>query len=136
MKPALILEKDVASRAKTAQILKSLGYVSAPVQTPGEALSVARAINFHLIVTFTDTIPNDRRSLTGELKRASPEAAVVLLIDNEDQNKNEETHCCHGLKRVNRSSSVEVLRRIVKDGVEDCGLPASNIPASEERRKS
>lgn len=85
MKSALVLEEDDAARDKVVTLLKWMGYVAAPVRTADEALNVASAISFNLIITYTAARPNDRRSLIGELKRAAPEAAIVLATENDHQ---------------------------------------------------
>lgn len=67
MKCALVLEKDLALDCDTSQQLRSIGCVTAPARTPEEALNVASAINFDVIVTCTAAIPGDRRSLIENL---------------------------------------------------------------------
>lgn len=71
---ALILEKDQSSAAYAEQILDALGYVAAATRTPFEALNVASSIDFEFILTYTWVLPNERRTLAGELKRYAPEA--------------------------------------------------------------
>lgn len=53
MKTALILEKDLIAAKKTSTLLKGLGYLPAPVRTAEEALAVASAISFDVVVTST-----------------------------------------------------------------------------------
>jgi DNA-binding response OmpR family regulator len=83
MKYALVLEKDSALCNTTASLIASMGYLVTPVFNPKKALHAAHMIQFDLIVSCTAINPGDRRSLTGELKRCSPEAVVVLLADPE-----------------------------------------------------
>lgn len=83
MKYALILEKNSELCNNTAAVLSSMGYLTTPVFNQKKALYAARLIQFDLIVTCTASIPGDRRSLTGELKRCLPEATILLLADPE-----------------------------------------------------
>lgn len=81
MKYALVLERSSETCNDTSTVLASLGYLITPVFSPKKALHAAHMIQFDLIVTWTSSIPGDRRSLTGELARCSPDAAVILLAD-------------------------------------------------------
>jgi len=134
MKSALVLEKDAPSSVRTTKLLSCLGYVTAPVRSPEEALNVASAIKFDVVVTYTATKPNDRRSLTGELKRVAPEAAVVLLV-----NDNEERPL-PGYKGVSavleRPPSADDVRRAVMFGIDGYGLQPAYVLPFEERRKA
>jgi CheY-like chemotaxis protein len=69
MKSALVLEKDHLESRKMSQLLSWLGYVTAPVWTPEQALKAANVFKFDLIVTCKAEWADDRRALTGELKR-------------------------------------------------------------------
>jgi DNA-binding response OmpR family regulator len=81
MKYALVLEKDTARCNKTSNVLSSMGYLITPVFNPKKALHAVHMIQFDLIVTCTAVNPGDRRSLTGELKRCSPDSILILLAD-------------------------------------------------------
>jgi CheY-like chemotaxis protein len=136
MKAALVLEKDPASTERTCRILKTLGYLPAPVRTAEEALAAASAISFHVIVTCTSTKANERRSLTGELKRMAPKAAVVLIAESEE----ERVEACHlsyvGLSTVlTRLTMADGLRRIVEFGIDGYGLQPSGVSKANERRR-
>lgn len=131
MKNALILEKDKDSSTKISRVLSWLGYVTAPVRTPDEALNVARAIKFDVIITCTAKTPHDRRSLTGELKRAAPEAALILISDKETPL----SHCPGISAVVKRPPSFDVLRHIVEFGIDGSGLQLAYLPVLHERRR-
>ena len=133
MKTALVLEKDRAACKETAKMLAGLGYVAAPVGSADEAIKVASAIRFSVIVTCTATRPHDRRSLIGELKRTAPEAAVVLLADNDE----DLAHAQHAgvTAVVRRPASAAALRRIVEFGIDGHGLQPICIAPAEERRR-
>ncbi|WP_156328247.1 MULTISPECIES: hypothetical protein [unclassified Massilia] len=81
MKYALVLENSTNTCNETSRILASMGYLITPVFSPKKALHAAHMIQFDLIVTCTTTIPDDRRSLTGELARCSPDATLILLAE-------------------------------------------------------
>jgi AmiR/NasT family two-component response regulator len=135
MKAALILEKDPVSTRKTAQILKTLGYLPAPVRSAEEALSVAKAISFDVIVTSTPVKPNDRRALTGELKRMAPEAAIVLIAESDEEGVEARRRSYAGLSAVlTRGMMADGLRRVVQFGIDGFGLQPSGLPKSVERR--
>lgn len=135
MKAALILEKDPTSIKKTSQILQTLGYLPAPVRTAEEALAVASAISFDVIVTSTPIKANDRRALTGELKRMSPEAAVVLIAESDEEREEARQRSYAGLSAVlTRRTMADGLRRVIQFGIDGFGLQPSYIPASHERR--
>lgn len=133
MKSALVLEKDATASAKTTKLLSCLGYVTAPVRSAKEALNVVSAIKFDLVVTYTATKPNDRRSLTGELKRAAPEAAIVLITDNGEEGSG---FRCKGISAVlERPPSVDDVRRVVEFGIDGYGLQPAYGLSFKERRK-
>jgi CheY-like chemotaxis protein len=135
MKTALVLEKDPASTRKTSQILKTLGYLPAPVRSAEEALAVASAISFDVIVTATPIKPNDRRALTGELKRVAPEAAVVLVAENDEEHVEARQRSYAGLSAVlTRQTMADGLRRVVQFGIDGFGLQPPGFPKSSERR--
>jgi DNA-binding NtrC family response regulator len=136
MKLALVLEKDFATSKKTCQLVELLGYKSAAVWTADQALNVTRAIKFHLIVTCTTRKENDQRSLIGELKRITPQAALVLITENGEQNSSS-AHTYLGISAViGRPPSVDALRRIVEFGIDGCGLQPNGVPKEYERRNN
>lgn len=49
--------------------------------------STFSVLRFDVIVTCTATKANDRRSLTGELKRSAPEATVILIAESGNEDK-------------------------------------------------
>jgi hypothetical protein len=81
MKYALVLETCSETCNATSSLLASMGYLITPVFNPRKALHAAHMIQFDLIVACTATIPGDRRSLTGELARCAPDAAIIYLAD-------------------------------------------------------
>lgn len=81
MKYALVLESSIETCNDTSAVLASLGYLITPAFSPKRALHAAHMIHFDLIVTWTDHLPGDRRSLSSELARCSPEAILILLAD-------------------------------------------------------
>lgn len=83
MKYALVLESNPQTCNDTANLVASLGYLVTPVFSPKKALHAAHMIQFDLIVTCTVAIPGDRRCLTGELARCSPDAVLILVAESE-----------------------------------------------------
>lgn len=136
MRHALVLEKDSTSSEQTSRLLRSLGYVTAPVRSPDEALNVASAIKFDVIVTCTAKNPDDRRALTGELKRAAPEAAIILIAEPEDTGGQAAIKCPGVSAVINRPPSAKMLRQIVDFGIDGYGLQPAVVLPSQERRLS
>lgn len=135
MKSALVLEEDDAARDKVVTLLKWMGYVAAPVRTADEALNVASAISFNLIITYTAARPNDRRSLIGELKRAAPEAAIVLATENDHQQTWAQQRQIFGVSAVViRPPTADDLRRVVEFGIDGDGLQPCSMSGHLERR--
>ena len=131
MKNALILEKDLESTKKISRILNWLGYTSAPVKTPDQAVNAASAIRFDVIITCVAKSAHERRALTGELKRVAPEAAVILIRDS-----GEHVNHCPGISAViERPASYDVLRSIVEFGIDGSGLQFVYLPTVRERRR-
>jgi len=81
MKHALVLEKDSASCNASTALLGTLGFSVTPVFRAKKALLAAQLMPFDLIVIHTTAIPEDRRSLAGELERCSPLSFIVLLAE-------------------------------------------------------
>jgi DNA-binding NtrC family response regulator len=136
MKYALILEKDDVASRKLSELLSWLGFESAPVRSAEQAINVASAIKFDVIVTCTAEREDDRRSLPGELKRAVPAAAVILITEDEALQKSLCALRGQGVSAViARPASIDQLRRIVEFGLDGCGLQPPYIAPSEERRK-
>lgn len=135
MKTALILEKDPVYVKKTSQILRILGYLPAPVRSVDEALAVASAISFDVIITFTAVNANDRRGLTGELKRMAPEAAIVLIAESEEERVETCQRSYAGLSALlTRRTMADGLRRVVQFGIVGFGLQPPGVPKSLETR--
>jgi hypothetical protein len=80
MKHALMLGTTAMCNEVTA-MLGTHGFQVTPVFNAKKALHVARILPFDLILTCTTSNPDDRRCLTGEFKRCSPDAFIVLLSD-------------------------------------------------------
>jgi DNA-binding response OmpR family regulator len=137
MKVALVLEKDRHSYQKVSELLKWFGYMPVPTWTPQEALCAASAISFDIIVTCTATIPEDRRSLTGELKRIASKAIVLLICDKDDESNKAAIWKYPGTSAIIiRPPSVDAFRRVLEFGIDGCGLQAVHVPVAEERRKN
>lgn len=134
MKCALLLEKDQASCAKTADTLKWLGYMVAPVHSPHEALRVVGALRFDLIVTCTATKPDDRRSLTGELKRSAPNAAIVLIADDAQGDEGRPRNYAGISAVVKRPTSLEGFRKVLEYQLDHELQPACRQDAQERRK--
>lgn len=81
MKHALVLGSTSQMCNEVAAVLGAHGFQVTPLFNAKKALNVARIVPFDLIVTCTTLNPDDRRSLTGEFKRCSPDAFIVLLAD-------------------------------------------------------
>lgn len=134
---ALVLEIDSESCTQIADLLRSLGYTAAPVRTPYEAIEVASALKIDVVVTYTCQIPNDRRALTGELRRAAPEAAVILIGEGDTSQIEATAGSCPGLSAVvTRPISIAVLRDII--ALQVCTVtskPGYRDPWKERRRQ-
>lgn len=103
----------------------------------GDLLAVAGAIRFGVIVTATPTQANDRRALTGELKRMAPEAAVVLIAESEEESVEARQRSYAGLSAVlSRPTMADSLRRVIEFGIDGYGLQPPGIPKSSERRRA
>lgn len=136
MKYALVLEKDQTASNDTSRLLKSLGYVPAAVRSPAEALNVASALDFDVIITCTSTTPDDRRSLAGELKRLAPEAAVIVVQDDRQPEREVVKRKVEGVSAIlRRPIRVRDLRSIVEFGVDGCGMQPACLPPSQDRRR-
>lgn len=136
MKSALLVENDHIESIRLAKILHWLGYVVAPVRTPGEALNVASAIKFNIIVTCTALKPNDRRALTSELKRLAPEAPIVLLTgEKADYREAHADRYPYVSAVLKRPITMDVLRRLIQFGLDGFGLHSVYAPPPQERRR-
>jgi CheY-like chemotaxis protein len=136
MKYALVLEKNSELCNKTANIVSSIGYLVTPVFSSKKALHAAHMIQFDLILTCTAVNQDDRRSLTGELKRCSPDALVVLLADPEPQSQ--ACYMTDGVSAVlQRPLAIDELRKIVDTGMASQEqLLAPCRPDAERRRRA
>jgi len=133
MKCALLLEEDEASRAKTANVLKWLGYIVVAARSPHAALHATGSIRFDLILTCTAIIPNDRRSLTGELKRAAPNAAIILIAGEDQSHFNNYA----GVNSViRRPATLDALRKVIEYQLDYELQPASLLTKHERRHTS
>jgi DNA-binding NtrC family response regulator len=132
MKYALVLEKDTACCNKTTDLLSSMGYLTTPVFNPKKALHAVRMIQFDLIVTCTAVNPGDRRSLTGELKRCSPDSIVVLLADP-NLGPHFNSNCDGANAILERPLTVPTLGNILDTDLHD-GLGV-RLPARQSERR-
>ncbi|WP_230030005.1 hypothetical protein [Massilia sp. Bi118] len=93
-------------------------------------------IQFDLILTCTAVNHDDRRSLTGELKRCSPEAFIVLLAD-----PGPALQAAPGNQGVNavlyRPFAIDELNKIIDAGLPRTGqLLLPSCTAAERRRRA
>lgn len=130
MKHALILEKDAESNKKLSRMLSWLGYTTAPVKSPEEALNVAGAIKFDVIITSIVRTSHDRRALTGELKRLAPDASVLVIAENGVLG-----HCPGISAVIGQQPTLEILRSILEFGIDGCGLQFIQMSPTHERRR-
>lgn len=127
----LFLRKILIRQKKISRTLNWLGYTSAPVHLRNQAVNAASAIKFDLIITCDAKSPNDRRALTGELKRLAPDAVVILVKDND-----EHVQHCPGISAVvERPLSYDALRSIVEFGIDGYGSQLVHMPIAYERRR-
>jgi DNA-binding response OmpR family regulator len=134
MKYALVLEKDSALCNNTSSLVSSMGYLITPVFNPKKALHAAHMIQFDLIVTCTAVNPGDRRSLTVELKRCSPEAVIVLVVDPELGPRTNGSF--DGVNAVlYRPLSVPALHDVINAGFDHYAVQAPPFQAPSERRR-
>ncbi|MCA1855215.1 response regulator [Massilia oculi] len=138
MKCALVLDKDAGERGRLSHFLQLLGYLTAAVRTPNQALNVASAIRFDLIVTDTDARVADRRHLAAELKRSAPGATLIFAATNANEYRHAKAGsipCVNAV--VRRPASMESLRRILQFGIDGTGLQLDcSSPFLERRRRS
>jgi len=136
MKYALVVENDGKSSERISGLLKWLGYVTALVKTPLQALNVVSSLKFNVIVTCVCRTKDDRRALTGELKRAVPDAAVILLTD-EHEKATVSLADCPGVSAVMaHPPSLDSLRRTLEFGIDGDGTQFTySLPFRERRRR-
>ena len=134
MRCALLVEHDPVAGGEIAALLKSLGYIVATTDSPRAALNTAQTLRVDLILTYTTFNADDRRSFIGEITRVAPEAAVVLLLDDE-------THVPHyhagRIAVLPKPITLRGLRRVIEFGIDGNGaMPsyAMQQAPGEERR--
>lgn len=134
MNYALVVENNAISCNNTSAILASLGYLVTPTFNLRKALHAVQMIQFDLIVTWTVVNPNDRRALTGEFRRHSPDAVLILVKDSETTPSS-----AHDIPGVNailyRPFTANDVKRVVESHVHGSGLPTSSSFLRGERRK-
>jgi len=136
MKCALVLDKDANERNRLSRFLQLLGYVTAAVRTPDEALNVASAIHFDLIMTDTGEQATDRRHLASELKRIAPGSTLIFAASDASEYRHAQAGdapCVNAV--VRRPASMEALRRIMQFGRDGLGLQSDYAPLFLERRR-
>jgi CheY-like chemotaxis protein len=138
MKYALVLESNSETCNTTAGIVASMGYLVTPVFSPKKALHAAHMIQFDLILTCTANIPGDRRSLTGELARCSPDALLVLVA--EPELKAVDKPVAGQFLGVNAIISRPVIAKDLKEAIDSRDAPLKQLPpprpARERRRRA
>lgn len=136
MKSALILEQDSRARERIAEVLGWLGYVAAPVATPEHALRAAGVLRFDLIVTSMARLPNDRRVLTGELKRTAPGSQIVFIAANDEEYWGAKAGKYRGVSAViHHPVSAEALYKLIEYQLDGAGLPLAPAEVEHERRE-
>lgn len=80
-------------------------------------------------------MPDDRRSLTGELKRSSPGAAIVLITDKTSGEKERPKSYAGISAVVKRPASLEAFRKVVEYQL-DHELQVVCRSAAQERRRT
>jgi PleD family two-component response regulator len=134
MKYALVVENNAITCNGTSAILASLGYLVTPTFSLRKALHAVRMIQFDLIVTWTVANPDDRRALTGEFKRHSPHAILILVADG-DANPSVNGHLDGIDAVVHRPLTARDIRTVVESSVADVGLSTAPSRSRVERRK-
>jgi DNA-binding response OmpR family regulator len=138
MKYALVLESNSETCNTTAALVASMGYLVTPVFSPKKALHAAHMIQFDLIVTCTASIPGDRRSLTGELSRCSPDALLILVTELESNGVNAQFIGVNAI--INRAVISQDLKNIVdrrgESPAQPMPLPLPPRSGRERRRRA
>lgn len=135
MKFALLFEANRVSSDASSAVLRSMGYLPFAVFTAEKALQAAHVVKLDLMVLCTAIIPQDRRSLTAELKRISPHSAIVLMAD--PVLGVQSNGICAGVSRILCSPlTAQDLRSVVEFGIDGYGLQPGGLHPSEERRRS
>jgi CheY-like chemotaxis protein len=134
MKYALVLESNSETCNNTADIVASMGYLVTPVFSPKKALHAAHMIQFDLIVTCTASIPGDRRSLTGELARCSPDARLILVAEPELKAVDGQFLGVNAI--INRPVMAQDLRDALASQDAPIKQPPLPRPARERRRRA
>lgn len=134
MKYALVLEGTSDTCNHTASIVASMGYLVTPVFSPKKALHAAHMIQFDLIVTCTASIPGDRRSLTGELARCSPDAFLILTTAAEADAVGCEFEGVNAI--VERPVTTKKLHEAVDHHAEPSRRPPGQWAGRERRKRA
>ena len=133
MKYALVLESCTKNCNETSMLLASLGYLITPVFKPTKALHAAHMIQFDLILTCTEDLPGDRRSLIGELSRCSPDAVLILVADQEPDELDASPE---GVSAVlYRPLTVDQLKAAIERGSGNSGMSMPPPGSANERRR-
>jgi len=134
MKYALVVENSALTCNSTSILLASLGYLVTPTFNLRKALHAVQMIQFDLIVTWTVVNPDDRRALSGEFKRHSPDAILILVMDGESGsvlNGNAD-----GIDAVlQRPLTAQDIKTVLESSDNDIVLPTLASPMQGERRK-
>jgi hypothetical protein len=137
MKAALIIARDMHDASVRAAPLKLLGYIPVIAKNAGSAAHFFKVTGFDLVIIHQPTLPNDRRSLAGEIKRAQRTALVILATDCDAVYAKARTCCYSGLTAVLREPvTYKAMWRIVEYERDGFGCHPGWVPASEERRVS
>lgn len=134
MNYALVVEDNATSCNNTSAILASLGYLVTPTFNLRKALHAVQMIQFDLIVTWTVVNPGDRRALTGEFRRHSPDAVLILVKDPGTTSSSADN--IPGINAIlYRPFTANDVKGVVESHVHGIGLPTSSLFLEGERRK-
>ena len=133
MRYALVLESNSETCNDMANLVASMGYLVTPVFNPNKALHAAHMIQFDLIVTCTADMTGDRRSLTGELARCSPDAVLIFVAEPDADPVNLQLEGVNAI--IKRPVVAEELRNAVDHAVNASATQPLPPCTTRERRR-
>lgn len=135
MKAALIIPKDMHDGSIPAAPLKLLGYIPVVARSAANAAQFVKATGFDIVIIYQPTLPGDRRSLAGEIRRAQRSALVILATDSEAIYAKARAWQYPGLTAVLREPiCFNAIWRVVEFERDGFGCPTGWLPAEKERR--
>jgi len=137
MKAALIIASDMHDALAHAAPAKLLGYIPVVAKNAAIAAHFLKVTGFELVIIHQPTLPGDRRSLAGEIKRTQRSALVILATDSDAIYAKARTCFYSGLTAVLREPlTYKAMWRIVEYERDGFGCHPGWVPADEERRLS